>query len=88
MTVDIVVEQALRSSGVEAILGPGARAARQTEVGAVHDALEALAAIAAASEEGRLVCLQSGAIAAAATALQVGTAAAVSCVDGAACSNC
>ena len=38
----------------------------------MHDALEALVAIAGASEEGRLVALQSGGIAAAATAIQVG----------------
>lgn len=37
----------------------------------MHDALEALAAITSASEEGHLVCLQSGAIGAAASALQV-----------------
>lgn len=60
----------LRSSGVQGILQPGRSGGRETEVGAVHDALEALTTIAAASEEGRLVCLQSGGIAAAATALQ------------------
>lgn len=70
--------QVLRSSGINAILQPGASATRTTDIGAVHDALEALAAIASASEEGRLVCLQSGAIAAAATALQVWAYAATS----------
>lgn len=66
--------QVLRNSGVEAILQPGGSCAPAVEVGAVHDALESLVAIAGASEEGRLVALQSGAIAAAATALQVGMA--------------
>lgn len=56
---------------MQGILQPGRSGGRVTEVGAVHDALEALNAIAATSEEGRLVCLQSGGTAAAATALQV-----------------
>jgi hypothetical protein len=70
---ELIALQVLRSSGVDAILNPGASVTPETDVSAVHDALEALTAIACASEEGRLVCLQSGAIAAAATALQVGT---------------
>ena len=63
--------QVLRNSGIDAILNPGTSANPDTDVGAVHDALEALAAIMSASEEGHLVCLQSGAIGAATSALQV-----------------
>ena len=63
--------QVLRSSGIDAILNPGASASPDTDVGAVHDALEALAAITSASEEGHLVCLQSGAFGAATSSQQV-----------------
>jgi hypothetical protein len=65
--------QVLRNSGIDAILNPGTSANPDTDVGAVHDALEALAAITSASEEGHLVCLQSGAIGAATSSLQVNT---------------
>ena len=64
--------QVLRNSGVEAVLKPGSGGGGSAiEVGAVHDALEALVAIVSGSEEGQLVALQSGAIAAAVTTLQV-----------------
>ena len=77
--------QVLRSSGIDAIVNPGTDANPETDIGAVHDALEALAAITSASEEGHLVCLQSGAIGAAASALQVVHATVVAHVIAALC---
>ena len=68
--------QVVRQGGVSYLVDPEPglaldRTWQAADQGAVDDALEALLAIAASSEEGRRVCLESGAIAAASFHLQV-----------------
>ena len=68
--------QVVRQGGLSYLMGlePGSPmdySWQESDRSAVKDASEALLAIAASSEEGRRVCLQSGAIAAVSSHLQV-----------------
>lgn len=71
-----MVLQVARHGGVSYLLSPEPESPMErgwqvSDQAAVRDALEALLGIAASSEEGRRVCLESGAVAAASCHLQV-----------------